>query len=325
MAWKNNTNGIIISTRGPRIDKSKSIHTFEVMCDLWMLTKGRLATKTKIQYRNALEIWKDMFGPDTRIASLTHSDVAAQIGSYPWTSPRLVNNYLIALRGVFRMACREIDMDNPMDGIENSKRQAVPPDPLSIHEMCAVLTWLKGNCDVVVWAYFEFAFLTGMRPEELIALKWQDLDHDMRSIQVIRARTGGEFKALKTYHARYVDLVTRSRSALEVMRPITGGSEDGFIFLNPVTDRPWHDDRSQRDFYWKPALKASKIRYRRSYCTRHTFATVAILAGVNPAYVATQLGHANARMLFTVYAKWINSADNARENTKLEAWLLAAT
>jgi hypothetical protein len=63
------------------------------------------------------------------------------------------------------------------------------------------------------------------------------------------------------------------------------------------------------------------IRNRRAYQTRHTYATTALMAGVNPTYISRQLGHANAKMLFTVYAKWIDSADRGREKAKMEAVL----
>lgn len=310
-----------IQTRA--IAKRAKTATFGNMCDLWFASKGRLATKTKDQYRNALEVWKRIFGADAVIAELSHGSVAAKVGSHEWTSPRLVDNYLICLRGVFRLASRELNIPDPMAGIENSKRQSVAPDPLTMVEMGRILEWMAQNCERCVWAYFEFAFLTGMRPEELIALKWDDLDLHMGCIRVLRARTAGEFKPLKTYQSRDVELMARAMGALEVMEPITRSGNAGFIFRNPVTGRPWHDERSQRDFYWKPALKALGIRYRRSYCTRSTYAATALLAGANPSYVARQMGHSNAMMLFTVYAKWIDGADRGRERAKIEAVLKA--
>ncbi|WP_406624927.1 hypothetical protein [Acidovorax sp. SDU_ACID1] len=42
---------------------------------------------------------------------------------------------------------------------------------------------------------------------------------------------------------------------------------------------------------------------------------------MNPAYIARQMGHKNAKMLFSVYAKWIDGADRGREKAKLEAAL----
>lgn len=306
---------------GKRVPKAGGLMTFGEACDTWLQTKGQLATKTKTQYANALKVWEKMFGRVTPIKDLTHAKLASKIGSYPWASARLVNNYLICLRGVFKLAGRDVKLDNPMEGIINSKRQVNPPDPLSMQEMEAVLKWLEENKDVTVWAYYEFAFMTGMRPEELIALKWTDIDSASATISVRRARSAGEIKPLKTYNAREVDLVQRAVAALGFMKTITGKSEDGFIFRNPVTGRPWHDERSQRDHYWKPALEATGTRYRRSYNARHTYATNNLSAGVNPTYVARQMGHANARMLFQVYAKWIDGADRGREKAKMEAML----
>ena len=41
------------------------------------------------------------------------------------------------------------------------------------------------------------------------------------------------------------------------------------------------------------------------------------MAGANPSYIARQLGHTNANMLFRVYSKWIDGADKSRERDKL--------
>lgn len=308
-----------------RAPKAAGAKTFGDMCDLWLQTKGRLATKSKTQYANSLIVWKEMFGASTAIDKIPHSTIAAKIGSHPWASAKLLNNYLITLRGVFKLAGRDIKMDNPMEGVENSKHQSATPDPLSKEEMSAILKWMEANVDEVVWAYFEFAFMTGMRPEEIIALKWSDIDTKTGTIRVERVRSAGEIKALKTYNSRDVDLVDRSIAALNHMRkvrdlrPVEKRSE--FIFYNPVTDRPWHDERSQRDHYWKPALEATGVRYRRAYQTRHTYAANCLSAGVNPTYVAAQMGHKDARMLFTVYAKWIYGSDRGREKAKMEAML----
>lgn len=306
---------------------SASQATFGGMCDTWLETKGRLAAKTLNQYRNALEVWKSLLGAATPMAALSHGKVAAKVGGHPWASAKLLNNYLIPLRGVFALAQRDMKIENPMEGIENSKHQAPPPDPLSPAEADSVASHLREHYDERVWAYFEMAFMTGMRPEELIELRWGDVDWNHATIRVTRARTAEGVKDLKTYNARDVDLVKRALQALEVMKPWTQlGAETKddeamgrHVFQNPVTNRPWHDERSQRDHYWMPTLRRLGIRRRRAYQTRHTYATTALAAGVNPSYIARQMGHKNAKMLFTVYAKWIDGADRGREKAKLEA------
>lgn len=305
--------------------------SFGQWCDLWFKSKGQLASKTKNQYRNSLGIWKGLLGDDTAMAKLTHTKVAAVVGGEPWKSAKLLNNYLITLRGVFAFAGRDLKTDNPMVGIENSKAQKPPPDPLSVDEMEKVLASLRKHMDERAFFYFEFAFLTGMRPEELIALRWGDVDWGESMIRVERARTDGQFGPIKTYQVRDVDLVARAVAALDGMKKwsylINVEDQDDpmerCIFQSPVTGKPWHDERSQRETYWQPTLRQCRIKARRAYQTRHTYATNALRGGVNPSYVSRQMGHANPKMLFTVYAKWIDGADRGREKAKMEVMLAA--
>lgn len=302
--------------------QSKSQATFDQVARVWLKTKGRLAQKTQDQYDDAIKVWARLFGADTPIASITHTKIASVIGSQPWASAKLLNNYLIPLRGVFDLASRDLGFANPMAGIENSRHQPPQPDPLTREEARAVLAYMSEQYDPRVACYFTFAFATGMRPEEIIALRWSDIDWRTATARVERARTAGTTKPLKTYHARDVDLVAVALQALRGMKPWTFmAGPDTDVFQSPITGRPWYDDRSQRDNFWTPTMRRLGIRSRRAYATRHTYATAALVAGVNPAYIARQLGHKNSRLLFTTYSKWIDGADRGREKAKMEGLL----
>jgi integrase len=113
-----------------------------------------------------------------------------------------------------------------------------------------VLTWMGKNTPRGVLNYFKTAFSTGMRPEELIALLWQDIDFRRNEVSVRRAFSAGELKPTKTYEERTINLNARSREALVDQHKLTGTGE--YVFLNPVTDRPWASEKSQREHYWKP-------------------------------------------------------------------------
>jgi integrase len=110
-------------------------------------------------------------------------------------------------------------------------------------------------------------------------------------------------------------------AALDAMRAYTllkrdehGRESD--IFENPVTGTRSHDERSQRDHYWHPTLKRLGIRRRRAYCTRHTYCTIALMAGIKPAYIAAQAGH-SIKMLLDVYARWLPDNDGGTERVRL--------
>ena len=143
-----------------------------------------------------------------------------------------------------------------------------------------------------------------------------DWEHGTSRVQ--RARSfHGELKPVKGYKARDVEMVERVEVALRRQQKFTGNKGHGFIFENPVTEKPFHDERSQRDHYWKPALARLGIRYRSPYHTRHTFATIAIMAGANPPWVAKQMGN-SPRVIYKHYAKWIDQADRSSERVKVE-------
>ena len=68
---------------------------------------------------------------------------------------------------------------------------------------------------------------------------------------------------------------------------------------------------------WRPILKGLGIRYRPPYNCRHTYATICLMSGLNPAFIAQQLGH-SVQMLLSTYARWINSSNDWQELEKLQ-------
>lgn len=294
--------------------------TFGKLADMWLDTKRNLVPGTLTGYANSIEMWKRMFGKDTHIDKITHQVLASKIGGYPWSSAQTVNNYLITLRGIMEFEYHgQKAWQNPMIGIKNFKKVRTLPDPLTPDERDLVLGRLKEKVDQRVYAYFLFAFYTGMRPEEIIALQWGDIDFRMEKARVARVKThhGAERKGSKTHSERDVDLVSKALESLAIMKPYTFMKSD-YIFENPTTGKPWADEQQQRNLYWKPALRHLGVRYRRPYNTRHTYATVALMAGVKPAYIAQQLGHANSKMVHEVYARWIEEADKGAEKLALK-------
>lgn len=308
----------------PRAKPAGNTPTFGSLADLWLESKGQLEAATKDQYTNAVKMWKRILGADKPLDQLTHQVLAARIGGHPWASPKSCNNYLIPLRGIFEFEYRgRKALDNPMAGIKNMPVVKKIPDPFTPDEREAILADMLARYDQRVHAYFTFEFFSGVRPEEAIALQWGSVAWVDAIARIERVRTfrGTERDGSKTHTVRDVDLVSRAMEALQTMKAYTymKGKEDACVFENPVTGRPWHDERSQRDHYWTPTLKRLGIRHRPAYNTRHTYATTALMAGVNPAYIARQLGHANTKMLFETYSRWIDGADKGAERRAMEA------
>lgn len=210
-----------------------------------------------------------------------------------------------------------------MAGIKNLPVVKKIPDPFTPDERDAIMADMRDRYDPRVPAYFAFVFFTGMRPEEAITLQWRDIDWNDGIARAQRVRTfrGHRTRRLKNPQGARCRPHGPALAALRVMKAYAymKGKEDACVFENPVTGRPWHDERSQRDNYWTPTLKRLGIRHRPAYNTRHTYASTALMRGVNPAYIARQLGHANTKMLLETYSRWIDGADKGAERRAMEA------
>ena len=65
-----------------------------------------------------------------------------------------------------------------------------------------------------------------------------------------------------------------------------------YVFICDETDQEFTTQKSLSEKF-VAALKANGICYRLVYNTRHTYATVCLMNGLNPIYVASQLGDAH--------------------------------
>lgn len=233
---------------------------------------------------------------------------------------KTLNNCLTPLRGVFDKAV-ELKLipasDNPMTGIKNKRIQSGMPDPFTRDEMNALLKWMDTNLSdknhFYYW-YFEVAFWTGCRPSELIALRWSDIDWFNGSVRINKTRVRGVEKPVtKTHDAREVYLNDRSKRAFEAINDLAMSKD--YVMICSETDAPFYNEKPPR-LRLVDAMKASRIRHRPAYNARHTYATMLLMDGVNPVFVANQMGH-SLQMLMKRYGRWINGDKNKIEMAKL--------
>ena len=219
---------------------------------------------------------------------------------------------------MFRAALQEAFEDeliesNPLAGWVY--RKAEPPkeaddvDPFSADEQAAILAKLEGQGKNLI----QFAFWTGLRTSELVALTWADVDWRRGVVQIRRAQTQAARKTgpetTKTRAGqREIKLLPPALEALTAQKAWTWLKGDE-VFQNPRTLERWTGDQPIRKTLWTHALKRAEVRYRNPYQTRHTYASMMLSAGEHPMWVAQQMGHADWGMIRRIYGKWIPSAD----------------
>lgn len=285
-----------------------------------------LKASTKRTYESRLRnFWKKKM-PDQPIASVRYSDILEVLKAQDW-SPKSYNNELSLISQVFEFALadRLITVD-PTTEIKRRPLQKASPDPFSPAEINSIIDYLRIHRDEQIANLCDFMAFTGLRTSEAIALKWSNVEFEdgtpMRAVIDGANVYDEESDSTKTYEARTVKLVGRARQVLERQKTHTFMNAlkgDGHVFHDPATGEPW-GYRKITDVrgFWKQTLFKLGIRYRRPYAMRHTYATIGLMSGAKPAFLARQLGH-SLRMFFTVYAKWIESDDDAGELDKIDS------
>lgn len=284
---------------------------------LFSLTDHKIGTKEK--YMSALErLWLPLFS-EMPIDTITSQMLRSAVNKREWSSAKVRNDALIPLRGTFQLAYDDEVIDkNPCDRLKNQRSQTDDPDPFTEIERDKLLNWLKLNYAEerpTIYLYFVVAFWSGCRPSELIALTWQDVDFINKQIHINKGRVNGvQQDSTKTNKARFVDLNEYALAAFEKLRELTYLKYD-HVFICHETNKPYNTQKSLYRIF-AAGVKANYVRYRPAYNTRHTYATVCLMTGLNPVYVAAQLGHSLV-MLMKRYARWINSDKNKEEIAKI--------
>ena len=225
------------------------------------------------------------------------------------------NKRLSNIQSVLRAALQDAVMDdiietNPLFGWKFSRKDSPEPnydvDPFTREEQELILSKLDGQERNL----FQFAFWTGMRTSEYVALDWGDIDWLRREAYVTRALTQdarGKAEVTKTTSSkRRIKLLEPAYQALLAQKQHTFLA-DQEVFQNPRTLERWAGDQPIRP-RWLYALKAAGVRYRRPYQTRHTYASMMLSAGEPPMWVANQMGHADWGMIRKTYGKFMPDA-----------------
>ncbi|MBN6740112.1 DUF3596 domain-containing protein [Acidithiobacillus sp. MC6.1] len=234
-----------------------------------------------------------------------------------WCATLTASNKRIAnLLSPLRVALQEAVDDefieaNPLYGWSYKRREPVVPsddiDPFTPAEQAAILDTLEGQARNLL----QFAFWSGLRTSEMVALEWGDVDWIKGHTLISRAQTqaADEPEAPKTRAGRReLKLLPPALEAISAQKPYSFLHPSGRVFLNPRTGEPWIGDQAIRRTLWTHALKRAGVRYRRPYQTRHTYASMMLSAGESPMWVAHQMGHADWTMIARVYGRWIPDA-----------------
>lgn len=216
---------------------------------------------------------------------------------------------------------------------ENAKQNEEPVTPLSREEVPLFLQSVKEHFPYYLPIFITFIH-SGLRPGELAALKWEDVDFEKRLITVRAAvKQNGEVGKTKTKKKRNVDMSDLLIDTLKQWNKDQAKRFDGDLPEWVFTSRETSGRIDMKNLYHRAFLGSMKAAHgplcegrtenhdccdglprRRLYDLRHTFATLLVMNGESLAYVRDQLGHSSITLTVNVYTHWVPGSNRAAVN-----------
>jgi len=204
-------------------------------------------------------------------------------------APTTIRRQISAIRTYFKFLVGEgIAARDPSDRIESPKRWRTLPTVLTVAEMRTLLAAPNTDEPLAIRdrALLEFAYATGVRVSELIAIRSQDISLVDRVVRVLGK--GGKERIIPFGRSA---LGAISLYAHEVRPTLDRGKTRGYLFLNA------RGTPLSRVGAWgvikATARRAGLAKRVTPHTLRHTFATHLLEGGADLRAVQEMLGHAD--------------------------------
>ncbi len=230
-------------------------------------------------------------------------------------NPSSVKKYRSILYGIFTRALQnEIMSKNPFDNVVapraksgvilESKDEIV--NPFTQKEIDKLISM---DDDTYMPNFIKLMANSGIRPGEIIALTWNDINFEKRTININKTIVNGNIGLPKTQTSiRCIDMIQGAYEALQEQYKLTKDFE--YVFISSENKMFYSHDIINLNL--RKRLKLLDLEVRSLYQLRHSFASRLIKSGIDITWISKTLGHKSLDITLSVYTKYIKEDEEVR-------------
>lgn len=231
--------------------------------------------------------------------------------------PLTVKKYRSVFLSIFDSAVKNLKVEsNPLRKVEAPKEEGkvtIEYDdknereifPFNENEIKIILE----NTNGYLKNFILFMYSSGMRPGEIIALKWKDVDFEKKQIKIYKTMVRGKLSPPKTKASkRDIDMLTLAEQALKAQYELT--KDYDFVFIN--SQKTFFFSHDIINLRFRKVLQSNDIQDRKLYNLRHTFASQLVSSGEDLNWISKTLGHKDPQTTLMYYSKPIKEDEKIR-------------
>jgi len=170
----------------------------------------------------------------------------------------------------------------------------------------------KRKIDKSSWILFKAlittGFFSGVRTNELLALKWNDLNYENKTIKVQRTIDDGiESEGTKSKHYRTTVLLPIVEETLTEFKEVSRKSDD-FIFVNKLNET--YTNAKNLNKLFRKLTDHCKYEKLDLYNMRHSFITLMFSIGKDTQWILQRVGHSD---ILTTQGHYIGTVEERPE------------
>lgn len=305
---------LLVTQEEQLVSSSNILHelTLEDIATEW-LQKDEYNYKqaTYVKYKNIYEQHiRPTYGA-VNVLLLTNDYIRLHLE--PTLSSSIVKSIYTVLNNIYAFAVEKYHIEERYFKRTTCRSQNRSIDTLDISEQAKLLRYLKQDIDIYKLGIY-ICLSTGLRLGEVCALKWCDIDMDLKLLHVNQTvqRLAVENETSKTrlietspksFHSkREIPLSNQLYTLLKEFQ-----STDIYVLNGSAPMEP-----RTMQYKFEHYLKESHIRKTNFHTLRHTFATNCIQAGADAKSVSEVLGHSDVKITLNRYVH--PSIDTKREH-----------
>lgn len=318
---RNNGKYLKLGAETTRHGKGKPKETPLFLCDSmkeYILSKD-IEEKTRKDYLSIYNTKIVPFFKNTLIKDLTKElvqDFADSLKANITKSRVLLNMYLDYLRkkGFVSFNASQ-DIDYPKDKGRGTQKK----DALTMEELQLFYDYYKGHrLEHAIHLFFH----TGMRPQEMQALTWNDIEYkEDNSIEVYITKAWGETeigkgtKETKNQNSNRLIYVPPNEQLVKLLKQAKENSHGcKYVLYNAKYMAPIEECNFSKRYMSDVAKKLGIRKHITAHSIRHTYISLCLNQGIPLHTLQKQTGHTDATMILKTYGHNIQRMEKAFQN-----------